>query len=187
MARLGDNPVTSPAPAAAHIPCENMDTNEDICVTPAILTLFAQENMDFAGGSVLRGLISGTNADKLTALYTKAELDAIFTQFCQFPFPVFIGSPVDGAIELYRNVLDNDVVFESLWFGLSSGTGILSVTIDGTPITGLDNIAISGSSGAIATALNTLAPGSILGFTFSGMDPAAENLRVTLRGKITLT
>lgn len=169
------------------IPGTNEDTSEDICVTPDILTLYAQENMPLAGGAVTRGLISGDNADKLTALYTKAELDAIFTQFRQFPFPVFIGSPVDGSIELYRNVLDNDVVFESLWFGLSVGSGFLTVTIDGTPITGLDNIAISGSSGAIATAANTLPPGSILGFTFAGMDPASENLRVTLRGKITLT
>lgn len=186
MARFGDNPIYSDPPGDLRIPCEDLTTDDDYCLTPDILTTFAQENMPLATGSE-NGLISGANADKLTALYTKAELDALFAQTAQFPFPIFIASPSDGFIEVFQNVLDNDVVWDAAAFALSSGTGYLTVKIDGTPITGWDNLHLTSTPGsATATAAKTLAPGSVLGLEFSaGATPV--NLRLTLKGDVTLT
>lgn len=186
MARFGDNPILTSPPANLQIPAENPATEDDVCVTPDILTQFAQDNMPLAGGSETRGLISGDNADKLTALYTKAELDAIFTQFAQFPFPIFIANPVDGFIEVYRNVLDNDVEFDFMWFQMTAGTSLLTVKIDGVPVTGWESVLLSNvSTGAIATAAKTLPSGSVLGLEFASTG-GAENLRLTLKGSLTL-
>lgn len=186
MARFGDNPIANPVPANALIPFEDPTNDDDFCVTPAILTSFVQEHMALANGTN-NGLMSGAQADKLNALYTKAQLDSFFTQLGQFPFPVFIASPVDGFIEVYQNVLGNEVVFDFMYFDLSSGSTFLTVKIDGVPVTGWTNVLITNvSGGAVATAAKTIPPAGILGLEFSGSG-APENLRVTMKGNVVLT
>lgn len=184
MARFSDNPVKSPLTGSEDVPATDTSTGDDIVVTPDAITSYAQANMGLASGSS-QGLVSGSNGDKLQALYTKAEIDALLAQAAQQPFYVFIGSPVDGSVEFVRNVLSNDVVLDFAWFALSSGSTNLTVTIDGTPVTGLDNLNITtASSGANATAANTLPAGSILGLTFTDSD-SPQNLRLSIRGDMT--
>lgn len=185
-ARLGDNPTKDPLAGNERIAATDPSTDSDVCLTPDILTVYAQENMGLANGSS-QGAMSGPQADKLDALPTAAELESTHTQLGQFPFPIFIPNPVDGFVEIFRNVLDNDIVWDFCWFALSSGSTILTLYIDGDPIVGWSNMPITTeSSGATATSNKTLAPGSILGIGFAG-SAAPENLRLTLKGDITLT
>lgn len=185
MARFGDNPLYLDPPGDLRIPCEYLTTDDDYCLTPDILTQFAQENMDLASGTN-NGLISGPEADKLAVLYTKAQLDSLFSQLGQFPFPIFIANPVNGSIEIYRHIITNPVTWGSTWFALSSGTAYVTVTIDGVPVTGWENIHLtSASTGAVATGANVMPQGSILGLTFAGCG-SPVNLRLTLGGQLTL-
>lgn len=185
MARFSDNPNKNPLAGTEKIAATDPSTGSDICITPDALTQFVQENMGLASGSA-QGAISGPNGDKLNALRTKAQDDLIFAQVGQIPFPIFIGTPVDGTIEIYRNVLGNSIVFDFMWFALSSGSTTLSLLVDGTPITGWTNIPVTtASSGAVATAAKTLPAGSILALKFAGsMSP--QNLRLSLKGNLTL-
>lgn len=185
-ARFSDNPVKNPLQGNELIPGTDPDTDDDFSVTPEILTQFAQENMGLANGTT-QGAMSGAQSEKLNDLYTRAELDAIIAQLGQFPFPVFIGTVVDGFIEIYRNVLGEPVVFDFMWFALSSGSTTLTVKIDGVAVTGWTNVAVTtASGGASATADKTLPAGSILGLEFSGSGGPPTNLRLTLKGNLDL-
>jgi hypothetical protein len=185
-ARLGDNPTKTDLSGVERIAGTDPDTDEDFCVTPDILSQFVQENMALASGTS-QGAMSGAQAEKLNALYTRSELDAIIGQLGQFPFPVFIGTVVDGFIEIYRNVLDESVVFDFMYFQMSSGSTLLTVKIDGVAVTGWTGVPISTASGAAtATAAKTIAPGGVLGLEFSGSGGTPSNLRLTLKGDIDL-
>lgn len=186
MARFSDNPLKNPLAGNEIVPGTDPSTTDDIGFTPDVLTQFVQENMGLASGSS-QGAISGPDGDKLTALRTKAQDDAIFAQVAQIPFPIFIGTPVDGTIEIFRNVLDNDIVFDFMWYALSSGSTTLTILIDGTPITGWTNLPVTtASTGAVATAAKTIPPGSILALQFASSS-SPQNLRLTLKGDLTLT
>lgn len=186
LARLGDNPIKNPLAGNEKLVGTDPNTDLDFCVTPDILSQFVQDTMGLASGTS-QGAMSGAQAEKLDALYTRAELDAIFATLSQFPFPVFFGTVSDGFVEIYRNVLDESVVFDFLYFGMSSGSSLVTVKIDGTPVTGWTNVALSSVGGsATASAAKTLAPGAVLGLEFSGSGGPATNLRLTLKGDIDL-
>lgn len=185
-ARLGDNPIKNPLAGNEKIAGTDPDTGDDFSVTPDILTQFVQEGMSLASGTS-QGLMSGAQAEKLNDLYTRAELDAIFGQLGQFPFPIFFGTVSDGFVEVYRNVLDQSVEFDFFYFGMSSGSSIVTVKIDGTPVTGWTSIPLNSSGGsATATAAKTLAPGAVLGLEFAGSGGTPSNLRLTLKGDLSL-
>jgi hypothetical protein len=185
-ARFGDNPIKDPLAGNEKLVGTDPTTGDDFCTTPEILTQYAQENMALAGdGSP--GLMSAAQADKLDALYTKDELDAIFAQLGQFPFPIFIGTVVDGFIEVYRHVLLEPVVFDYFYFGMSSGSSLVSVKINGTNVTGWTGIPLNSSGGtATATAAKTMNAGDVLGLEFSSSSGPPTNLRMTLKGNVTL-
>ncbi len=186
MARFGDNPLKNPLSGSEIIAATDPSSGDDCGITPDVLTQFAQENMGLANGTS-QGLVSGPNGDKLNSLRTNAQNDLLNAQLGQIPFPIFIGSPVDGFIEVYQNVLDNSIVFDFMYFALASGSTNLTVKIDGTPVTGWSNVPVTSSGGgAVAAAAKTIAPGSVLGLQFSG-GSTPVNLRVTLKGDVTLT
>lgn len=186
MARFSDNPQKSPLSGSEILPGTDTDTDDDIAITPDAITQYAQDNMALASGTN-QGLVSGPEADKLTGLRTDAATDALLAQLGQIPFPIFIGTPVDGAIQIYRNVLSNNVEFDFMDYALSSGSTNLTVTIDGTPVTGWSAKNITTASGsASATAAKTLIPGAVLGLTFAGSS-SPQNLRLSLKGNLTLT
>jgi hypothetical protein len=173
-ARLGDNPIKDP-----------LAGNERIAGTD-ILTQYVQENLGLANGSS-QGAMSSEQYEKLNDLYTREELDVILTAHNQFPFPIFFGTVSDGFVEVYRNVLDQSVDFDFMWFQMSSGSSLLTVKIDGVAVTGWTGVPISTvSGGAIATAAKTLPAGSVLGLEFSGSGGSPTNLRLTLRGDLVL-
>ncbi len=185
MARFSDNPIKSQLAGNERIGATDISTGDDCAITPDVLVQFAQDNLLPATGSQ-QGVVSGPDGDKLTALRTNAQNDALNVQLGQIPFPIFIGSPVDGFIEIYRNVLDNSILFDFMWFALASGSTNLTVKIDGTPVTGWTSVPItSASNGAQSTAANTLPAGSILGLQFSASN-SPVNLRLTLKGDIVL-
>lgn len=185
MARFSDNPQKSPLTGSELLAATDTDTGNDIAITPDALTQYAQENMSLAGGSE-NGLMTGAQSNKLNALRTDAATDLLLAQLGQIPFPIFIGTPVDGTIELYRNVLGNNIVFDFMYFELSSGSTNVSVLIDGTPITGWSSVPVTTASGsAAATAAKTLAPGSVLSLTFAGSS-TPQNLRLSLKGNLSL-
>lgn len=185
-ARFGDNPVKDPLAGNELLAGTDPGTGDDICVTPEILTQYAQENMSPAGGGE-PGLMTAAQADKLNDLYTKAELDAIFAQLGQFPFPIFIGTVVNGFIEIYRHVLAEPVVFDYFYFGMSSGSSTVTVKINGVAVTGWTGIPVNSSGGtATATAAKTMNPGDVLGLEFTGSGGTPSNLRMTLKGNVSL-
>ncbi len=140
--------------------------------------------MGLANGTS-QGAMSGAQATKLDALYTRAELDVILTAHNQFPFPIFFGTVTNGFVEVYRNVLGQAVVFDYLYQGMSSGSSLVTVKIDGTPVTGWTSVPCNVAGGsATATAAKTLAPGSVLGLEFAGSGGTPSNLRLTLKGNI---
>lgn len=184
--RFSNNPVQSPVVNTSRIAATDTATGNDVALTPQGLTEYAQANMSLANGSS-NGLMSGEQATKLDALRTSSEEDAINTQLAQLCIPVFIGSPVDGEVLLMRSVYDNDVELDFALFSLSSGTGQLTVIIDGTPVTGMTDIPLSSTPGsATATAAKTLAPEQVLGIQFNNGSGMA-NLYFTLRGDLQLT
>ncbi len=185
-ARLGDNPIKDPLAGNEKLAGTDPDTNVDFCVTPDILSQFIQENMGLANGSS-QGAMSSEQSVKLDALYTRAELDVILAAHSQFPFPIFFGTVSDGFVEIYRNVLDEPVEFDFMWYQMSSGSSLLTVKIDGVAVTGWTGIPISTvSNGATATAAKTLPSGSVLGLEFSGSGGSPANLRLTLKGNLVL-
>lgn len=185
-ARFGDNPVKNPLAGNELLPGTDQDTDDDICVTPAILSQYTQDNMGLASGTS-QGAMSGAQSEKLNALYTRSELDAKLAALGQFPFPIFFGTVSDGFVEVYRNVLDQSVEFDFFYFGMSSGSSIVTVKIDGTPVTGWTSIPLNSSGGsATATAAKTLAPGAVLGLEFAGSGGTPSNLRLTLKGDLSL-
>lgn len=185
-ARFSDNPVKNPLAGNELLAGTDSNNDTDICVTPDILVQYTQDNMGLASGTS-QGAMSGAQAEKLDDLYTRAELDGIIAQLGQFPFPVFFGTVSDGFVEVYRNVLDESVTFEFMWFQMSSGSSLLTVKIDGVAVTGWTSIPIGTvSDGASATAANVLPSGSVLGFEFAGSGGSPTNLRLTLKGNIDL-
>lgn len=184
--RFSGNPQKNPITGSELLPATDTSSGNDVAITPIVLTQFVQANMGLANGST-QGAVSGADGTKLSALRTKAQDDALLAQLGQIPFPVFIGTPVNGTIEIYRNVLNNSVVFDFMWFALSSGSTNLTVKIDGNPVNGFENINITTvSNGATATANKTLASGSILALTFDASN-SPQNLRLSIKGNITLT
>lgn len=186
-ARLGDNPVKNPLAGNELLAGTDPSNDSDFCVTPEILTQYAQDHMAIAGPAG-QGAMSAAQAEKLDALFSRGDLDFIFNQLFQFPFPIFIGTVVNGFIEVYRNVLGNAVVFDYFYFGMSSGSSIVTVKIDGVAVTGWTNIPVNTGGGQVfATAAKTMAPGSVLGLEFSGSGGTPANLRLTLKGQVTPT
>ncbi len=188
MARFGDNPLMDPVTPALIMPGTNTDTDEDVSVTVQVLADGIAPLLPLATGST-QGVVTGPDGDKLAALYSKAQLDALFAQLAQTLLPIFFGTASDGSLELLVNNTDNDIVIQVANFACSSGSVTAALTIDGTPITGLSALNISSTPGsATASALNTLAPGSVLGVTFTGStgSPGPENVRITLKGLLSL-
>jgi hypothetical protein len=187
MASIGSNPIKNPLAGNELIPAADpSNTAQDCDLTPDILTSYAQENMSLASGST-QGLVSGPNGDKLEALRSNAQINALLAQLGAVPFPIFIGTPVDGVIEIYRHVLANDVVFDFCNYALSSGSTNLTVNINGTPITGWSGLNTSNvSQQATASAAKTLKLGDILSLSFTG-SALPKNLRLSLKGNLTLT
>lgn len=185
MARFSDNPQKNPLSGTELMAATDAASGNDIAITPLVLTQFVTENMGLANGSS-QGAVSGPNGDKLNALYSKAQIDNLLAQLGQVPFPIFIGTPVDGTIEIFRNVTGNAMVFDFMWFALASGSTNLTVLIDGTPVTGWTGINItSASNGAVATAAKTLLSGSILALQFSASS-TPKNLRLSLLSNLAL-
>jgi len=187
MARFSDNPIKNPLAGSELIPATDPSTGDDIALTPVLITIFAQQNMGLASGSN-QGSVSGPNGDKLTALRTNAATDLLLAQLGQIPFPIFIGTPVNGTIEIYKNVLGNDVVFDFMYLSLASGSSNLTVNINGTPITGWSGINVTSTPSAkvTATAAKTLHADDVLSLTFAGSS-TPTNLRASLKGNLTLT
>ncbi len=184
LARLGDNPVKDPLAGNEKLTGTDPNTGNDFCVTPDILTQFVQDNLGLASGTS-QGAMSGAQAEKLNALYTRAELDVILAAHNQFPFPIFFGTVTNGFVEVYRNVLGQAIVFDYFYQAMSSGSSLVTVKIDGTPVTGWTSVPVNvAGSQVFATAAKTLAPGSVLGLEFAGSGGTPTNLRLTLKGAI---
>ncbi len=70
---------------------------------------------------------------------------------------------------------------------MSSGSSLVTIKIDGTPVTGWTSFPVNVAGGiATATAAKSMAPGSVLGIQFASSGGTPANLRLTLKGNITL-
>lgn len=188
MARFADNPTVDPLTSAVIFPVTDTATGEDGKVTAQILADGIAALLPLAAGST-QGVVSGADGDKLAALYSKAQIDALLAQLAQTLLPIFLGTASDGSLELLANNSGNAITINAAAFACSAGSTQAALTIDGTPITGLDALAVSATPGAAnATAANTLGVGSVLGVTFSASagSPGPENVRITLKGTIVL-
>lgn len=183
--RFNANPAQNPLIGTEAIPATDISSGNDCKITPVVLTEFARSTMALASGSN-NGLMSGSQAARLNGLYSNEAINAFLAQVGQVSVPLFFPDVADGTIEVFENVLDNDVVFSRMGFGLSSGSTIMTARIDAVPVTGWTNLAVtSGDGTATATAARTIAPGSILSLQFSSSG-TPENLRLTLRGDMDL-
>lgn len=184
--RFGDQPLRSSLVGNERVPFEDPSTNVDGSMTPTGITEYARQTMALASGTN-RGLMSGSSAGKLASLRTNEQVDALNAQLGQQSIPLFIGSVTDGEIQVVENLFGNDIEFDRMAFGLSSGSTKLTVKIDGTPVTGWQSINVTTSPAtATATGNKTFPPDGVVSLLFEASD-TPENLRLTLKGDITLT
>jgi hypothetical protein len=184
MARFSGNPIKNPLAGNEIIPATDPSTTDDIGLTPAILTNYSQQNMGLATGSA-QGLISGANADKLTALPTDAQLQ----QLLEVAFPLFIGAPTDGVQSIYTHLLDPQWEFTNGYGAVSAGSTNLTITINGTPVNGWNNIPITSTGAPFPTTLDasaTLPAGSTLGLTLAGTTGNCANMRFSMKASSVL-
>ncbi len=183
--RFGDQPARSSLNGNEIIPFEDPNTDVDGSMTPVVITEFARQTMALASGSN-RGLMSGSSAGKLSALRTNEENDALNAQLGQQSIPIFIGSVVDGEIEVFENLYTNEFEFDRLAFGLSSGSTVLTVKIDGVPVTGWQSINVNPTRAvATATANKTLPVYGVVSLLLEDSNTPV-NFNLTLKGNINL-
>lgn len=188
MARFPDNPTKDPLDGSEIIPGTDTGTGDDIKFTPQVLANYVVNLLPIATGAQ-RGVVSGPNGDKLAALYSKAQIDALLAQLAQTLLPIFFGTAANGSVQLLVNNTANAIVLNAAAFACSVGSAVAAITIDGTPVTGLTGMAVSATPGtAAASAANTLGVGQVLGITFTGSSgsPGPENVRITLKGTVVL-
>lgn len=183
MSRFSDEPLKSPLAGNEFIPATDPTSGDDISFTPLIITQFAQAHMGIATGST-QGVVSGPNGDKLSALYTKGQLDGEFTDLKQVAFPIFVGTPSDGAVAIYQHVMALHWTLVSFVASVSAGSTNVAITINGVNVTGLAVIPVT-TAGVGATASGafpnqTLQVNDILGFTLSGTTGNCRNLRISM-------
>jgi len=183
--RFGDQPARSALNGTEIIPFEDPSTNVDGSMTPVVITEFSRQTMALASGSN-RGLMSGSSAGKLEALRTNDQNDALNTQLGQQSVPLFIGSLVDGEIEVFENLYTNPIEWDRMAFNLSSGSTVLTVKLDGVPVTGWQSINVT-TTRAVATATGnkTMAPYQVLSVQAAASDTPV-NLALTLKGNVVL-
>jgi hypothetical protein len=140
--------------------------------------------MTLATGST-QGLVSGANGDKLTGLPSEGQLQELL----EVAFPLFIGTPTNGVQSIYTHLLDPQWEFTVGYGAVSAGSTNLTVTINGTPVNGWNNIPITSTGTPFPTSLDataTLAAGSTLGLTLTSTTGNCANMRFSMKASSVL-
>lgn len=183
MARFSDDPLKNPLTGNEFIPATDPATDDDISMTPAIITQFVMTTGSLANGSS-NGFIDAANYAKLIALPTDAALSSQLGELAQVSVPIFIAAPTNGTIVIYQHVLSVPWVIQEMVLFTSAGSTNVQLQINGTPITfapfGITNPATTGTATTTNIASNatgrTLHTGDQLGIAFSGSTGNVANL-----------
>ena len=182
MARFSDNPTKSPLSGAELIPATDPSTGNDIAITPVILQQFTQAMGGLAMGTT-NGLMTGSQSDKLNALFNQTQFINCLNQLSGQAYPFFSGQPADGFIEVYQHVLQQPVNLNSVAACCSAGSTNVIVMINGIAVTGLSfGISAGTTTLSTATANFQMVNNSVLGLNFSGTTGTCRNARITLLG-----
>ena len=164
-------------------------TTLDVGFTPVTITQFAQLNMTLATGST-QGLISGSMGDKLTALPTAASITKQVGELAEVAIPIFISTPVNGAISIYQHVCDVPWVLSFAYASLSAGSTIVTLTKNAVNIAGFTNAAVNTVSttitGTDTPANMTLNQKDVLGVSLTATTGGSANLLLSLRANATI-
>lgn len=181
MGRFSDNPLRSLLQGNEDIPFTDPNTLVDGAMTPVAITQFAQSTMAVATGTS-NGLMSAAQATLLNSLYTAPEIDAKVAALAECAVPIFFADPVDGSASIYTHVLDQAWTFSFAFLQCSAGSTNLTVTSNGVPLGGLNNVPVTSvSSSVTVVAPNQLVDGSTLGITLSGTTGNCKNVAISLK------
>lgn len=189
MARFSDEPLKNPLTGTEVFAGTDLSTMEDIGTNALIITQFAQLNMTLASGST-QGLMSGSQSDKLNALFTQADINAVINDFAQVALPAFFGSPANGFLNYYYHAIGVAWVLLTGYAVVSSGSTNLTLAKNGTPLAGATSIPVTTTGGAFtitfAPVVSTLNQGDSLGVTFAGTTGNCANLIISLTANATI-
>ena len=186
MARLNANPIKSPLAGTEGGSLTDPTTGNDVGFTPLTITQFAQENMTIATGST-QGLIAGAQGDKLAGLPSDTQLQELL----EVAFPFFVGAPSNGTQVIYTHLLAADWLFDLAYGAVSAGSTNLTVSINGTPVNGWNNVPVLGvgTSNTYVTSQDAscnLISGSSVSVTLAGTTGNCANLRFSMRAQASL-
>lgn len=129
------------------------------------------------------GLMSAadkTDHDEMAAAFDSRGSQLGFLR--EFMFPIFLASPSDGSISVFFNLAASSYEIKKARVQTDSGTIDVTVTIDGTPVTGMNGESVS-STAATLTASDSgdrvIAPNELLGLTLAN-NSSASNLMISL-------
>lgn len=183
MARFIDEPIKNPLSGNEVGAATDPSTMNDVGWTPFTIIQFAQLNMALASGTS-RGLISGGDADKLHALDTQAQNQAITDQLAEVALPAFFGHPADGAFNFYYHTLSVSWLFSEMFCQVSAGSTNLTITKNGVPMGGATSVPITtagqGSTFSDSPPLNEISSGDRVGISFTGTTGNCANLIVSI-------
>ena len=178
MARLNTNPLKPVLAGNEGWAATDPSTTDDVGLTPVTITQFAQINMTLATGST-QGPISGFQADKLALLPTETQLD----QLLEVAIPLFVSAPATGTQTIYTHVLDPNWQFVTAVGQVSTGTAMTTITINGIPVNGWNNVAVTANPTTFVTPLDAstiLASGGKLGLTIGSTFSTPANLAFSM-------
>lgn len=190
MGRLNANPLKSTLSGSEGWAATDPSSGNDVGLTAASLTTYAQSNMGLATGSS-NGLVTGPNGDKLSALPTASTIASRFAQVGEVAIPIFVGSPGNGYVPLYTHVLDVPWVLSFAYASLTAGSTQLTLTKNQVAIGGFTQEWI-GSGRRTLTASDTapnltLNQGDVLGISLGSTIGGAANMMISIRADETIT
>lgn len=186
MARFEDIPLKAVLDGTEHLAGGDPGTGADIGVTPVALTNYAQTHLPVAPAS-FPALISSTDWTKLNNLPTADALAALQARLAQQALGFFVAVPANGFVQFFSNPCTISFLLRGIRFATSSGTLTLQISINGTPITGFEAIAVTSTpTGLTSSGANILNPNDYVGFTISA-NAAGANLWFSLAATAILT
>ena len=184
MARFSGNPIKNPLAGNEFMAATDASTNNDIAITPIIITQFVMQNGQVANGSS-NGLIDATNYAKLIGLETQAQTNVRVAQLAEVAIPLFVAAPTNTSFAIYQHVCDVSWTLAFDYLYCSAGSTNVTLLRNGTAILGFTNnpatttpatFTVAGGTGGY-----TFNQGDILGITFTGTTGNCANMFCSIR------
>jgi hypothetical protein len=181
MGRFKDNTTKNPPVDADIVPgWDSAGTDADVKFTLGNLAAYVLAKLT-AATDAAAGLLSAALYTKLNTAYTNAQVDAANAKLAEQPISFLITTPADGFMEIFRNPLSVALTLDVMLSKLNAGTLTLTIKIDGTAVTGFNNVPVSTTwQGSVASALLTLPVGATLGVEIADTT-TASGLQVSIR------